>query len=799
MKLSLRWIFDHIEGDWQAHRIDEIIALFNKTTAEIEHWHNITWNVDTFFCADASSYNHNSLFVPELKQQFQISDPRSDHATAKQQNTETAYLIKISDGKATWATLRDFGTDRDGYLPLLDGRDLFAHTSWRKHFEANDIIIDVDNKSITHRPDMWGHRGFAREIAAFLKLPFKSSEKFLSKVPVAVTDTISTPTSSMPYTIENRALKACKRFTGLYFSHIDNRPCNLHVASRLLKIGSRPINGLVDLTNYITHDWSQPVHAYDAQCIRDNKIIIRHAHPEESLVSLDGHTFKLTSNDVVIADAQKPMCLAGVKGGLHDGVSASTSSIFFEAACFDATSVRLAALRHKTRTDSSARFEKTLDANQATEAIERFIKLLDQYAISYKHNGSITSVGQTASPIVLKIEHSFLEQRSGLQLTTQHVSEILSRLEFKVELNAQQPITYHITVPTFRSSKDITIKEDILEEVVRCVGFDKIPFTLPSLQRTPFSLQNVQRLRAIKQYLASACSMMEQQNYSLYDETFLRQLSLEEPTIVTILNPVSEDYSRLINSLIPGLCKNLIDNHLHHQTLNFFEWGKTWSKKESTVSEHRSLAGVFYTKKQTTDFYQIKERIEGLLKMSHINTTAIHWEKLTNPEKPWYRPYQTARILVHNQPIGLLGKANIAFLQKLDIHPENDACFFELDGDWLLTHAAEEKKYIPISRYPETFFDVSVYTPRTTSCASLLNKLSSITTRQHIPTSENTNLIRHVSLYDFFENDKKPDVRSFTFRIWVGYDERTLEKHEIDAVRDLVIDNLKTAGAELRV
>ncbi len=787
MKLSLRWIFDHIDGDWRAQRIEDIVALFNKTTAEIEHWHPIQWDVNQFFLADSASHKNNTIMVPELGKLFTIIEQRPD--ADNQRIIDSAYLVKITDTKATWATLRDFGVDRDGYVPLIDARGLLSNKSWRDAFQSDDVIIDVDNKSITHRPDMWGHRGFAREIAAFLKLPLKPAASFLATLPITITDEKSVATDAMPFIIENRAPKACKKFNGLYFSQIDNRPCNLHILSRLLKIGGRPINAIVDLTNYVAQDWVQPVHAYDAAQVSGKKVIIRHATSGESLVSLDGHLFNLTGDDLVVADAAKPMCLAGVKGGLHDGVGSQTTSIFFEAACFDATTVRLAALRHKTRTDSSARFEKTLDPNLAAEAVKRFVVLLDQCGIRYQHSNAIVAVGADAPTITIDVEHDFLERRSGLTLTPSDIQALLVPLEFGVTPINHEPFIYRITVPTFRSSKDISIKEDILEEVVRCFGFDKIPFVLPCLPRTPFSVQMVRRVRAIKHYLSFAASMVEQYNYALYDESSLKQLGIEEPTTVTILNPVSEDYARLVNSLVPGLCKNLVDNHLHQQVLNFFEWGKVWKKDGGDVTEHRSLAGVFYTKKQTADFYAIKAIIERLLRLLNISESSIRWEKVVKPSKPWYRPYQTAQLVVDNKPVGILGKADPLFISRLAMHPESDACFFELDGDWLMMHSDAEKKYTPVSRYPETFFDISVYVARAVTCEHLIAELK----------ATKSSLIRSVVLHDFFEQDKKPDVRALTFRLWVGHDDRTLEKHEIDELRDEAIARLAACGAALRV
>ncbi len=797
MKLSIAWIFDHIDAHWQDYDINLIVSKFNQTTAEIEKFYPVNINLEDFYLAQLPTIDSLNVFIPEL--QKKITMPERDHTfdLILKSATNIPFLIKKDHDKFLWAQLSDFGVEKDGLLPALNATEQDRTGTWREKFEHTDIIIEVDNKSITHRPDMWGHRGFAREIAAFLELPFLSKEKFLASKKALTFETTSEATQENPFIIDNQVPQACNKFNGLWFPTIENKPSDIFITSRLLKVGSRPINAIVDLTNYVTQDWSQPVHAYDADKITDKKVIIRMAKQDEKLLILDGTELSLTPDDMVIADNKKPMCLAGVKGGMHDSIDQHTKSILFEAANFNPKHVRLSAIRHKTRTDSSARFEKTLDPNQACESILRFIKLLEQCSINATSTNAVISVGPDAPELQINVKHDFLEKRTGLTLTSDDVTNLLSRLEFQVETKKENNhTTYAITVPTFRSSKDIKIKEDILEEVARLYGFNKVKLELPRIHRTPFDLSGITKSRKIRHYLAHTARMIEQQNYALYNEQSLTELNLKQPTNVTIINPVSENYSRLVYSLIPGLLKNIKENHVHQDSLNFFEFARVWNnKKKENIHEQKSIAGIFFEKRKPVDFYICKNYIEQLLITLGFDQAKISWQKIeknTDEYKPWYRSYQATRIIYTPneqtpQEIGIMGKIDPEFARTLDILPESDAFIFELDGNMLLHEKPSTKRYAPISRYQATSFDLSLLAPLTLTCKALEKELRDISP-----------LVKQVTLIDYFEKEEWTDKRSLTFRILLSSNEKTLEKEEIESVRQQAINTIQSRGAELR-
>lgn len=785
MKLSLAWIFDHIDADWKSQNIDEIVRRFNAVTAEIEGVHAHCIDLSPYSMAQVLSVDEQSetcsVLIPAHNETVDMSlrsDAKSHHY----------YMVKAVHDYYEWATLADFESDKKGLLPAFDVTKDLALGGWKEHFEHDDIIIDVDNKSITHRPDMWGHRGFAREIAAFMELPFKDAAWFLKEQDVLYSEKQSKPTLDNPYIIDNQAPDKCSRFCGLYLPLVKNKPSQIKMASRLLKVGGRPMNALVDITNYILFDWSQPVHAYDASKIIDRKIVIRKAHDQERLDLLGDETITLIAEDLVIADAQKPICLAGVKGGKHDSLSDESTAIFFEAATFDAGSVRRSAFRHKMRTDSSARFEKTLNEEQTLEAVFRFKALLDECDIQATCASEVMVVGKQHTKVTVDVTHEFLERRSGLRLDLQHIVDPLTRLGFIVDAKGSgRDADYHITIPPFRASKDVAIKEDILEEVVRSYGYDRIPLMLPMMTHAAYDMSRVMRLRKIKQFFAHTAQMTEQQNYSFFDEAFLASLDVTLESPISVVNPVSENMSRLVTSLIPGLLKNIRDNHVHKERLAFFECGRVWQGTVDDTQEIKTIAGIMLDKHHDVDFYLIKQHLLDLFSLLHLPSADIAWNKVAHDACPsWFSPFQTAALQYGDQLIGMVGRLNPLILDKLGL---TDACgmMFELSNDFLLTQQIVALRMKPISKYQDTYFDVSLLVPLHIQAASLFEPLNAA-----------DDLIVKTELIDFFEQESWHDQRSLTLRFWLSDSEKTLEKEHIDSVRESVLTIALAYGARLR-
>ncbi len=779
MKLSLAWIFDHLNADWRQQDVDHIYRQFNRITAEMEGVHHVNHDLSEFFFGTlgATQGTHVEVTLPELGKTMQMP--------ARTVPLAGALLLKKNGTDFTWASHADFNGEKEGALPPFDVAPELIQGGWRAQWQAQDVLIEVDNKSVTHRPDMWGHRGFAREFSAFLNLPLKPIEDFLAAIPATAFPQASTKSATMPISIAIEAPQACSRFTALYVDNVANKPCNLLIASRLLNIGARPMDGIIDATNYLMHDWGQPVHAYDADTITDGELVVRMARTGERMNLLGGFEVTLTEQDTIVADRVKPLCLAGVKGGLESGVAPTTKRMLFESATWDAGIIRRTAQRLKTRTDASARYEKTLDPEQTTQGCQRFIALLKQVGIAHTHAPAIVQLGTSYVPQIITVEHSFLENRIGMAIAHDVIITLLTRLEFGVAFDGT---TYQITVPSFRASKDVKIREDILEEVARTFGFDNIELTLPPITRTPFSLRAIDRLSRTKHYFVRAARMVEQQNYALADQLFLAQIGYAPVAPVALLNPVSEHYSTMISSLIPGLLKNIIENHVHHDSLAFFECARIWSMVDGLPCEQRSVAGLYFKKRQDVDFYACKEEVQHLFAELGFASAAVSWHKIHDNVAPWYHPHQTAALSYAGKQIGLLGKINPAFVAGLGIDAAFDAVCFELDGDVIRQEPHAPFLYKSVSKFQDTFVDLSLMVPRQLPATDVITAMQRA-----------SQLISSIEQIDSFDNKAWQDARALTYRLWLTSYDKTLEKQDIDAVWTAVTETIKKLGVEIRV
>jgi len=794
MKLSLRWIFDHIDGDWKKVDIVDLVDKFNKITAEIEGYEKFELDLAHFSLVILRSLEARdrqgergdcsvTAYSPEWDKEITLSG-RQDIKEGK------LYLVKKEGDGVKWASLVDFGCPKDGLVSAVHVKDSEINGDWKKEFEWEDYIIEVDNKSITHRPDMWGHRGFAREVAAILGLPFiRDEDEFLKKLPVRQYQGYESNKDDSEFFIKVQNPEVGKRFSGVYVKSVENRSSSLWMASRLMRVGSRPIDFIVDVTNYVMLDTSQPMHAFDVDKLSQKVIEPRFAKSGEKLVLLDDSEIELTQKDYVITDGKKVVALAGVMGGKHSGIDDSTKSLFIESANFDAATIRNSAIRVKNRTEASSRFEKSLDPNQNIFGIFRLLKLFDDENIVYSSEEQILSVGPETDDLEIIISHEFIEKRLGAQVTSEFIKNVFDKLEFEhEEWGESQEYEYRLFVPTFRSTKDVTLKIDLVEEIGRFFGYENTDFVLPKKGTQPYDFSRVLCPRKLKKLLSFGIKMREVRNYSFYDESFLAKLNWEPKDYIPVANPVSENWKKLVTSLVPHLIKNVVNNVAKYDQLRFFEWARVWSCKDNLANpndrtEKRTLSGIFYDKK--IDFYCAKSWVNSIFELLSMQ---VSWEKVDlvkiKENYPWFFPYQTACIKCNGHMVGYAGKLDPAFVPDLF---EGDAFAFELDGEFLLDYKPETKKLTPISKYPEVARDVSMFVSLSVTVAQVTDLIKSSSEK-----------IKMAYLVDFFQKDDWKDKKSLTFRFIMQDYNKTLEKDEVDLIYNLVVSALQNVGADIR-
>lgn len=777
MKISLTWLFDHLEGSWHDYDVDELVSRFNRTTAEIESYKKIVIDLGQYALAHVvDSKDHEVvLFCREWNKEVLLPARR-------EAQIHDIFLIKRYGSSFAWASLDDMHADKEGLFPAVFVEEKELDGSWKNAIEQEDYIFTLENKTITHRPDLWGHRGIAREIAAIYGIQLKSEDDLLAHAVIKPYETFAPAMPEQPFTIGISDIAACDRFAGVYFSSIVNKPSILSMALRLVRLDARPINAIVDITNYVMFDWSQPLHAFDSSALSGSMIGPVFAHSGQTLTLLDGSTIELSNEDLVISDNEKPLALAGIMGGKASGVSSTTQSIFVEAAHFNATVIRKTAQRHKLRTEASTRFEKTLDPMQNVKGLQRFIYYVHKERMIVHDTVVIHSVGLDTKPNVISLTRSYINKRLGVDIPLQDIKTIFTRLGFAVEIeehdNEQK---LQVMVPTYRGTKDITLPEDLVEEVARFYGFDRIPLQMPAIMMRPWDSKPFFIARTLKNLTAFSLHAHEVQNYALFDEEFLHSISWKPDSAVSIANPVSDVRKRLVTSLVPHLVSNVIENKQENE-LRFFEMNRCWHLANNNgVEEREQLAGIFFKRLEIVDFYKAKQELQVLFDALSLD---VAWQKLEY-EHAWLDSYKSASLWCDNMCLGYAGTINKQLFAEV---AQGNAFIFEFDVRKLL-EATQKVHYRlkPLSKYPSTSFDVSMFVPLEVSVATLESLLKKVDA-----------LIKNVELIDFYEKKEWQNKRSVTLRCQIVSHDKTLTSEDIERIREHSIVALQKEGMVVR-
>lgn len=777
MKISVNWMLDHIVNPIAALDIGFIVAKFNVHTAEIESYQKSELDLGNLFLSRVTSVGMQtfSVYCDELSRFIELP-----YRTDVQINQFA--LIRRQGDIFFWETLQQYSVDKEGLFPAVDCPAHLLSGGWKQECEEVDYILDVDNKSINHRPDLWGHRGIAREVAAFMGWQLKSIDQMLASIPQVSAQEEILPGKAYSLHVAIQDTAVCRRFAALHCSDIQHKASTIWMAIRLARVASRPINTIVDITNYVMFDISQPMHVFNAANFPDKTLTVRKAMALETLELLDGHQISLTDQDIVVTDGKNPVALAGVMGGKKASFSQNASAIIIEAGSFQAAMVRNSATRLKVISESSARFAKQIDPMQNTMALQRFVFLGQGLGVLGSVEEKIVSVGDSIDPSTFVIEHRFIEKRLGIVLSSDSIVSNLEKLEFVVQIIEQNSdLYYKVTVPTWRITKDITIPEDIVEEVARLYGFENIAYQRPVAHMQSFDISSVMKLRKIKEYCAFAMNMMEVRDYLFYDESFLKRIGWYPADAVALKNPVSENWKVLVTSLIPHLIKNVELNYHGNEEINFFEHNNIWHEisKEQAI-ERKSLAGIFFGNKKL-DFYDYKAGLEKLFFMLNVD---VSWVKPCKPVEPWFDALQVADIIVNGVTIGRAGMLAPSFTRSI---LKGLGFVFELDIEFLLNYKSVTKKFVPWSKYQAVYVDISMLVDVLMSAEYLKNQILQADTK-----------IDQVNVIDYFEKDEWAGKRSLTFRYRICDFEQNVTKEVIESITHKVITMMQKQEVIIR-
>ena len=675
----------------------------------------------------------------------------------------TAYIpagVKVVHGVESDGMLAsglELGINRDHTgIVELSGEELFAP----------DTIIEVDNKSLTHRPDLWGHHGMAREVAAITGQPLRDPVR-LGVLPAGP--------SPVEILIEDLAL--CPRYSALVFENVTVQPSPLWLQYRLEAIGLNAINNIVDVTNYVMAELAQPMHAFDADKLHGDTIYVRRARSDERITALNEEKYDLTPANLVIADREGPIAIAGVIGGLDSAIGPTTKRIVLESANFQAASVRKTSVALKLRTDASMRFEKSQDPQNTVRGLARAVELLQQVSPGIRLVGGVADrKAELQSPPPIEVTVEWLNRKLGRPLGTAEVRSILESLQFGVRETA--PGAFSVTVPSWRATKDISIKDDLLEEVGRMVGYESVTPQAPLIAAV-VPPENPARLyhRRMRK-MAAAQGFTEVYNYSFVSEEMIRPFGFAPDRHVHVTNPIASDQTMLRTSLLPGIRKNIQDNSRRMNSFRLFEIGREiHPRPESLPNEVPHFVAAMYEREGdgNTSLFELKRLAECLMRACTVRSAA---------PRPFEHPERAASVSWRGHDVGRL----FEFHPSLGI--EGRAAALDLDLLRMQDLDKQERRYEPLRRFPTSAFDLSVV-------ASLREPAGEVERR--LAAAAGADLVSIEFVRQYIGAPLPDDRKSISYRLTVGANDRTLSSEEVAAIRGRVIDALRAEGFELRV
>ncbi len=790
MLLSMNWISDFVD----LSGLDKValIKRFSLSTAEVEDI--IVKGADTYgviVARIASVENHpNSKKLHLLK--VDTGSGLVDcvcGAPNVREGMKVAFaqaggsVCGNAIGEATVAGYKSFGmccseaelgisADHAGLMELPE--EIALGTDIKSVYDLDDIIFEVDNKSLTNRPDLWGHFGIAREFATLadrsLKTPALTDTDAYRDLP-AVDITIAEPT-------------LCYRYIGIKADNIKVKVSPVNMRIRLYYCGSRAINLLADLTNYVMMELGQPMHAFDLR--RADAITVRRFETPFSFKTLDGQDRVIDENTLMICKGDTPVAVAGVMGGLDSEIEDDTDSLLLESACFDGVGIRKTSTRLGLRTDASMRYEKMLDPELPLFATRRLLALLLSIDSGARVISSLTDVyAHRYETIKLSIDKAYVDRYTGIDISADQIEKTLVALGFGV---ARTGDVFDVTVPSWRATKDVTIKADLIEEITRIYGYDNF-----AVNTTKSPLAPIRRERTntdddrIKDMLVASYALHEVHSYIWCDAVKYKELGIEIEQNVKVINAQTPDHATLRYSMVPTLLSFLNENRAYADSFGIFEIGRTvnGTKPDGTCDEHKRLGIALFSR--TEDEETLYLRLRDIF--DRIARSILHKDAEfavdPAPRYGWQHPVNTASVSIDGKCVGFFSVPHPAVGSKID--KKAAIAFGELDMEAFSTTEIAMQKYAEPSKFPGIDIDLSF---RMTTDGLVFGKVAD-TIR-----AEGGDTLTDVYVVDIYHGE---DGDSVTVRMTFQSNERTLSKAELQPAIDKIVEALAKDGYALKL
>lgn len=785
MFVSMNWIRDFVNLDgWD---IEKLIKRFTLSTAEVEDIiykgydiHDVVVGEIVEFEAHPDSEKLHLLKVDAGNEIYDVvcgaPNARLGLKTAFCKNGGHVAGMDIvptkirgvnSNGMCCSAKELGISDDHAGIMEL--DPSLENGTDIKEIFPIEDIIFEVDNKSLTNRPDLWGHYGMAREFAALTDQKLRPLEVMENDYEGDAVVDVEVADNGLTY-----------RYTSVRIENVTKSVSNMEMQIRLFYCGTRAINLLADLTNYLMLELGQPMHAFDGSKI--NKIVVKTPEEEMKFTTLDGIERDITPETLMIYDNETPVAIAGVMGGLDSEIKENTNSVVLESANFDGVSVRKSASRMSLRTDASARYEKTLDPEMTMLAVKRFIKLLRDVDPECRCVTNITDVYVKRYPeLTVSFDKAFIDRYTGIEISCERIKTTLEQLGFPTEQDGENFVT---VVPSWRGTKDVSMKADIVEEITRIYGYDNFAIKTTRSPLLPAKTP-VRRLEEnqIKDLLVKAYGMHEIHTRVWCDAEAMRNIGLTPEENVRILG-TTENNGFLRTSMFESFLPAVYTNRNFRPSFGMFEVGRITAGEDSegAAREQRMLAVVSYSKEESEkSLYLAAVQMINVI-CSQLKHKLPQYHKI-EVRHAWQHPKNTSQIMLDGVEIGVINTVHPRTLSKI---AKNAAVVcVEINMDTLLEVPAADLEFDEPSKYPAIEYDLSLVVEE----GMRFDTISACWDKLQIEE------LKKVSIIDIYDSG---EVKSITVRLAFGRDDRTLTSEEVQAHVEAVLANLNGLGVKLK-
>ena len=693
--------------------------------------------------------------------------------------------IKIKKGKlrgvesyGMMCSIEELGSSREMYPEAPEygiyifPEDAKVGESAIKALGLDDVVFEYEITS--NRVDCYGVLGIAREAAATFDKKFYPPE-------VKVTGNDEKASDYVKVTVQDPDL--CTRYCARVVKNVKIGPSPKWMQRCLASNGIRPINNLVDITNYVMEEYGQPMHAYDLEHIEGREIVVRRAAKDEKFVTLDGQERTMDDSVLMICDGKKPVGIAGIMGGENSMITDNVHTVLFEAACFNGTNIRLSSKKIGLRTDASGKFEKGLDPNNAQAAIDRACQLMEELGAGEVVGGMVDVCNEVRLPSRVKFEPDRINALLGTSLTKEEMLGYLAKVELTYDEASGE-----IVAPTFR--QDIHCMADVAEEVARFFGYDKIPTTLPTGEATTGRLPFKLRIENLARDIAEYCGFSEGMTYSFESPKVFDKLRLPEDhmlrSAITISNPLGEDYSIMRTSTLNGMLSSLATNYnRRNKDVRLYELGNVYLPKSLPLTELPDERTLFtlgmYGK---GDFFDMKGVCEEFFEKAGMKKRV---EYDPADKKPYLHPGRQADMLYEGKKVGYLGEVHPLTADAYGIGER--AYIAVIDILSVLEFAGFNHKYTGIAKYPAVSRDLSLVVPHQVLAGQIENVLI----------QRGGKILESYQLFDIYEGSQiQAGYKSMAYSLVFRANDKTLEESEISAAMKKILNGLEDLGIQLR-